>query len=155
MVFGFFSVVSSGHLPAHKPSPSFPQVLAPVMLRIYRGSTLWKTWGCLCTAKSPSISSAHTGHAFRVSRVFTATTSKKHVRQRGAHTGHASRVSRVLALVTSLENHPDNPPDSPDQPRAAFLRNAARGISVAPSEARPTHHKMPHAPPAWVKVGCT
>ena len=125
--FGFFSAVSSVFLPAHKPPPIFPQPATPYGATHIRSLVWWKNWGCLCTAKNPSISSSHTGRASRASRVFTATASKKHVRHSSSYTRRASRPASVLVLYASLSPQPDLPRIPPDPPRPGLLRNPARG----------------------------
>ena len=53
----------------------------------------------------------------------------------------------------SLSTHLETRRKIPDPPRTGLLRNPARVVIVAPSEARPTHHKSYLQQSLWVKVG--
>ena len=125
--FSFFSGTTSAFLPAHKPPTSFPQAHNSVMLRIYRDMCLWKTCGCLCTAKKPSFCSSHTCRPSRPTAVLSAVPEKKPVRSGYSHTCRPSRPTAVLIAHFSLETRPETLPNPTDHRRAALLRNAAPG----------------------------
>lgn len=122
---------------SHKPCTSYPQALTSVMLRIYRGIDLWITCVCLWTKKHGSISSSWTGHASRVSRPFTASPSKKHVRPGAQNTRSASRACSVFRFMASLETLPKFARPAAASADSDLRRNAAL-VNSAKGQ-RPTH----------------
>ena len=139
--------------PAHKPPTGFPQALTPAMLRIYRGSALWKTYGCLWTAANTSIRALTDRPCVPHGSAVHASALKK--TRSTLYMVYWSVVPTSLHTIysVSLSTHLETRRKIPDPPRTGLLRNPARGTIAAPSEARPMHNKTSTLYPAWVDVG--
>ena len=123
------------------------------MLRIYRGSALWKTYGCLWTAANTSIRALTDRPCVPHGSAVHASALKKTRSTLYMVYWSVVPTSRHTIYSVSLSTHLETRRKIPDLPRPALLRNAARVVIVAPSEARPTHHKSYLQHSLWVKVG--